>query len=311
MQNVEIARRLEEVADLLEAQRANPFRVQAYRRAAVSIGHLPKPLAEIWREDGEEGLRAVVGIGDRLATSLRILITTGRLPMLNRLRGETDPVALLESVSRASAMPWPNVSITSLRSDSLEDLEAAAHNGRLFDIAGIGKKKLAGIIDTLATRLGRVRVQGQRIKTDEPSVEELLDVDREYRDKAASGELPTIAPRRFNPRRDAWLPILHTHRGERDYTALYSNTARAHELGRTRDWVVLYSDGGLDERQATVITAQRGVLRGRRIVRGREQECEEFYCPDNQSHFDLPTVIGREPRTRQPTPHHPVVSDDL
>jgi len=276
----------------------------------VSIRHLPKPLAEIWREDGEEGLRAVVGIGDRLATSLRILITTGCLPMLNRLRGETDPVALFESVpgiGHALAERLHN----EFEIDSLEDLEAAAHNGRLFDIAGIGKKKLAGIIDTLATRLGRVRVQGQRIKTDEPSVEELLDVDREYRDKAASGELPTIAPRRFNPRRDAWLPILHTHRGERDYTALYSNTARAHELGRTRDCVVLYYDGGLDERQATVITAQRGVLRGRRIVRGREQECEEFYCPDNQSHFDLPTVIGREPRTRQPTPHHPVVSDDL
>lgn len=199
-------------------------------------------------------------------------------------------------------MPWANVSINEFEIDSLEDLEAAAHNGRLFDLAVIGQKKLAGIIDTLATRLGRVRVQGQRIKT-EPSVEELLDVDREYRDKAASGELPTIAPRRFNPRRDAWLPISHTHRGERDYTALYSNTARAHKLGRTRDW--------LDERQATVITAQRGVVRGRRIVRGREQECEEFYCPDNQSHFDLPTVIGREPRTRQPTPHHPVVSDDL
>ena len=310
MQNVEIARRLEEVADLSEAQRANPFRIQAYRRAAVSIRHLPKPLAEIWREDGEEGLRAVVGIGDRLATSLRILITTGRLPMLNRLRGETDPVALFESVpgiGHALAERLHN----EFEIDSLEDLEAAAHNGQLFDIAGIGKKKLADIIDTLATRLGRVRVQGQRIKTDEPSVEELLDVDREYRDKAASGELPTIAPRRFNPRRDAWLPILHTHRGERDYTALYSNTARAHELGRTRDCVVLYYDGGLDERQATVITAQRGVLRGRRIVRGREQECEEFYCPDNQSHFDLPTVIGREPRTRQPTPHHPVVSDDL
>jgi hypothetical protein len=96
MHNIEIARRLEEVADLLEAQRANPFRVQAYRRVAASVQHLPKPLIEIWHEKGEEGLRAVTGAGERLSIALRTLVTTGRLPMLDRLRGEADPVALLE-----------------------------------------------------------------------------------------------------------------------------------------------------------------------------------------------------------------------
>jgi DNA polymerase/3'-5' exonuclease PolX len=98
MQNVEIARRLEEVADVLESQRANPLRVQAYRRLAASVRHLPKPLVEIWREEGEEGLRAVTGVGERLATALRTLVTTARLPVLDRLRSETDPVTLLESV---------------------------------------------------------------------------------------------------------------------------------------------------------------------------------------------------------------------
>jgi DNA polymerase (family X) len=163
--------------------------------------------------------------------------------------------------------------------DSLADLEAAAHDGRLADIGGIGKKKLAGIIDTLSTRLGRVRQSAYMHEQDEASVEELPDVDREYRAKSASGELPRIAPRRFNPIGDAWLPILHTHRGERNYTALYSNTARAHELGRLRDWVVLDYDGGLDERQATVVTSHQGVLAGKRIVRGRGQECQKYYEP--------------------------------
>jgi putative hydrolase len=276
MENTEIARRLEEVADLLKAQRANRFRVQAYRRAAMTIRRLPKAIAEIWREEGEEGLRAVVGVGGRLATSLRILITTGRLPMLERLRGETDPVALLESVpgiGRALAERLHR----DFEIDSLEDLDAAAHDGRLSDIAGIGKKKLAGIMDTLTIRLGRVRLRTLATKADEPPIEELLDVDREYRDKAAANELSTIAPRRFNPSGEAWLPILHTHRGERIYTALYSNTAHAHDLGRTRDWVLLYFDGGLDERQCTIITSQWGKLLGKRIVRGREMECEEFY----------------------------------
>lgn len=276
MENVEIARRLEEVADLLEAQGANPFRVHAYRRAAATVRRLPKPLADLYREEGEDGLRDVVGIGERLAASIRILIATGRLPMLDRLRGETDPVALLESVPGIGRALAERLH-TDLEIDSLEDLEAAAHDGRLENLGGIGKKKLAGIMDSLTARLGRVRLRTQSLKTDEPPVAELLDVDLEYRNKAAAHELHTIAPRRFNPEKEAWLPILHTHRGARNYTALFSNTARAHDAGQTKDWVVLYYDGGLDERQSTVITSARGNLAGKRIVRGREKECEEFY----------------------------------
>src|SRR5690606_33853745 len=111
---------------------------------------------------------------------------------------------------------------------------------------------------------------------DQPSVAELLDVDEEYRRKAAADTLIRIAPRRFNPTAAAWLPILHTTRGERHYTALYSNTARAHELGTTHDWVVIYRDDAKDGRW-TVITSQFSDLKGRRIVRGREAECREFY----------------------------------
>jgi putative hydrolase len=109
-------------------------------------------------------------------------------------------------------------------------------------------------------------------------VEELLSVDREYRTKASRGELKLIAPRRFNPAGEAWLPVLHTTRGDHEYTVLFSNTARAHQFRRTRDWVVLYVDGALHERQFTVITAMRGALQGKRIVRGRELECAQHYA---------------------------------
>jgi hypothetical protein len=114
----------------------------------------------------------------------------------------------------------------------------------------------------------------------EPSVELLLDVDREYREKAESGGLPTIAPRRFNPEGRAWLPVLHTSRDEWHFTALFSNTARAHELKRTLDWVVLYFyDHQHVEKQRTVVTESRGPLAGRRVVRGREAECRAHYHP--------------------------------
>ena len=106
---------------------------------------------------------------------------------------------------------------------------------------------------------------------------ELLAIDAEYRDKAKAGRLPRIAPRRFNPTRAAWLPILHTERGERHYTALYSNTVRAHELGTTHDWVVIYRDDGNGDGQWTIVTARYGPLKTKRIVRGRESECQEYY----------------------------------
>ena len=95
-----------------------------------------------------------------------------------------------------------------------------------------------------------------------------MDVDREYREKAEADELPKIAPRRFNPAGEKWLPILHTERDDRHYTVLFSNTARAHELGKTNDWVVLYFGDGSGEQQVTVVTGTSGPLKGKRVVRG-------------------------------------------
>jgi len=274
--NFRMARRLEEVAQILEAQGANPFRVQAYRHAADTLRHLTRLAEEILRQEGEPGLRKLPGIGERLARSIATLLITGRLPMLDRLRGKSESGALLASV------PGIGKSLAArlhreLGIDTLEQLESAAHDGRLRAITGIGNKRIAGIIDSLSARLGRVRPLRVARKDAEPSVTEILDVDREYRDKAAAGALPTIAPRRFNPNRETWLPILHSKRGDRHYMAMFSNTARAHQMEQTKDWVVIYYDGREGERQCTVITSQRGPLIGERIVRGRESECLEYY----------------------------------
>ncbi len=76
----------------------------------------------------------------------------------------------------------------------------------------------------------------------------------------------------------AWLPVLHVDRDGWSLTALFSNTALAHELGRTRNWVVIYfgREGG-PEHQRTVVTETRGPLEGWRVVRGREAACREHY----------------------------------
>lgn len=276
--NAHVAARLEEAADLLELQEANQFRVQAYRNAAQTIRALQRSVTDVLHEEGLEGLDRLPAIGPALALAISSIVTTGRLPMLDRLRGESDPVTTLGSV--------PGIGRTlarrlhdELEIETLEELEAAAHDGRLARLPGFGEKRVAGIRDALATRLGRRRDRAPaRGQADNgPSVAELLDVDREYLEAARAGRLTRIAPRRFNPEREAWLPVMHAWRGGRHYTALFSNTARAHQLGKTHDWVVLYFDTADGERQHTVVTAPSGSLKGRRVVRGRETECEEYY----------------------------------
>jgi len=92
-----------------------------------------------------------------------------------------------------------------------------------------------------------------------------------------TNELRKIAPKRFNPEGEAWLPIMHAEREGWNFTALFSNTARAHELGTTHDWVVIYYERDGYEDQATVVTAKSGPLKGKRVVRGRETECQRYY----------------------------------
>lgn len=269
--NADVAARLEEVAQLLQQQDANPYRVEAYRRAAETVRGLPRSVADIYQQEGLQGLDSIPTIGPAIARAIRELVLTGKLPMLERLRGEASGASALASVPGIGRILAQRLH-DDLGIETLEELETAAHDGSLAMAGGFGEKRVRGIRDALASRLGRARRPAAAYTDTRPPVAELLDVDREYREKAAAGRLHHIAPRRFNPGREAWLPVLHTQRGERHYTALFSNTAQAHELGRTRDWVVLYYDTPNGEQQSTVVTAQQGVLKGKRVVRGRESD---------------------------------------
>jgi DNA polymerase (family 10) len=302
-ENTDVAGRLDEVGRILAEQGANRFRVRAYHQAATVLRGLKRPVSEIFAAQGLEGLEALPGVGASIARAIRDILRHGKLAMLDRLRGEEDPIALLSSVPGISkALAWQLHDDFNLQ--SLEDLEEAAHDGRLESLNGMGAKRLAGIRDSLAHRLGRARKPVTATSlADEPPVAELLDVDGEYRRAAAEGKLKQIAPKRFNPQREAWLPVLHTTRGKRHYTALFSNTARAHALQKTLDWVVLYYDGRDGERQCTVITSEFGWLEGKRIVRGRERECWIFYegarpSDDKQSQsstFRTRSILYRSP----------------
>lgn len=280
--NERLAQTLEEVAGLLEAQGANPFRVGAYRRGAATVRGLDRPVETILEAEGLDGLERLPGIGGSLAHALEHLVRSGRLPLLERLRGHSSPERILATV--AGIGPGLAARIhEELGIETLSELQAAAYDGRLAQTPGLGEKRVRAVRESLAGRFARRRdgrARSSPAAAEQPApVAELLDIDREYRRKAELDRLPRIAPRRFNPTHQAWLPILHTQRGDRHYTALFSNTARAHEMGTTHDWVVIYRDDD-DHGRWTVITARFGRLRGLRIVRGAERECEAYYLEE-------------------------------
>jgi len=274
--NVAVAACFDQAADLLSQQGANPFRINAYRRGAETVRGLEADLRVLLEQGGIKALVALPGIGSGMAAAIREMAMSGRWTKLERLRGETDPIGILQTIPGIGPRLAGRIH-DELHIDTLEQLEAAAHDGRLADVEGIGDRRVRAIRVSLESSLGR-RIPRSRTALDGPSVGDLLDVDAEYRRRAAAGDLPKIAPRRFNPDGRAWLPVLHTQRGSWHFTALFSNTRKAHDLDRVRDWVVLYFHGDHDrEDQCTVVTEHRGPLAGRRVVRGRERECEAYY----------------------------------
>jgi DNA polymerase (family 10) len=288
VENSALGRVLREAADRLEAQAANPFRVAAYRRGADAVAAWPESLQTIYERQGIAGLEALPHVGKGIAAALAELLGTGHWRLLDQLRDGGEVGAALLAVPGIGPQLARRLH-DELGVDTPEALEAAAHDGRLQQLHGIGPRRTAAIAAAVTTLLDRQRALRQAARRPAggaaasqvaaPPVELLLAIAREYRDLAEADRLPRIAPRRFNPEGKAWLPVWHVRRSGWHFTALFSNTARAHELGRVRDWIVIYcADEGATERQYTVVTETRGALAGRRVVRGRETECRQWYA---------------------------------
>lgn len=274
--NAAIAGKLRQMADVLEQQQADGYRIAAYRRAAATLEDLETPVESLIHDQGLPGLVALPAIGRGIGAAIVEMVTTGRWAQLERLTGALEPERLFQTVPGIGPKLADQIH-DELHIETLEALELAAHDGRLANVPGIGARRAAAIRASLGERLGRRRIKQIRHEP-HPEIGILLDVDREYREKAAADQLRKIAPKRFNPSGEAWLPVLHTRRGDWQFTALYSNTRKAHELGRTRDWVVVYYHRGPEpEAQCTIVTETRGALAGRRVVRGREGETAAHY----------------------------------
>jgi DNA polymerase (family 10) len=149
LDNVEIARVLAEVADVLEIQGAEPFRIRAYRNAVRTIEVQTRPLPRMVADGAP--LTDLPGIGKEMASHIREMVSTGTLALRDRLLAEV-PRSLVELMRLPGVGPkkarrlWDE-----LRIGSVDELEAAAREGRVAALSGFGEKTqsriLAGIED--------------------------------------------------------------------------------------------------------------------------------------------------------------------
>ncbi len=288
--NENIVEQLDQIAQLFELQeQANPFRVQAYRRAAGEVQDMNQSVLDVLEKEGSEGLEKIPNIGSSLAGVIVEIAHTGKSSLLQRLQAEVRPAEVFETVPGIGEELAQRI-VSHLDITTLEELEQAAHDGRLARVPGFGEQRvrsvqvgLAGLLSPAAQRRAHRAQQDETgAAVSEPPIGLLLEIDSKYRKGADEGKLRKIAPKRFNPDNEAWLPILTTDREDWHFTALYSNTKRAHDLDKTDDWVVIYYKENGEEGQVTVVTATQGELEGKRVIRGREGECRRYYQRRNE-----------------------------
>jgi DNA polymerase (family 10) len=153
--NADIAAIFGEIADLLEIEQANPFRIRAYRNAARIVGELGREVRAMV-ERGED-LTELPGIGDDLAGKMREIIETGQCRTLEKLHAELPP-AITELLHLPGLGPkrvrilWHDLDI-----QTAEQLARAARDGRIRGLPGFGAKTEANILQAVEAQLSKVR----------------------------------------------------------------------------------------------------------------------------------------------------------
>lgn len=148
--NQEVARILFQVGSLLETLEGNPYRVRAYRRAALAVLYLPRPLADYFSRDEEAPLP---GVGERMRRRLGELVNSGHLGAHDALLEELgEPLVSLLAVNGVGPKTAVRL-ISELQIASLEDLAAAAQSGRIASLRGFGPKREARIASAVEAHL--------------------------------------------------------------------------------------------------------------------------------------------------------------
>lgn len=153
--NADIAAIFEEIADLLEIQGANPFRIRAYRNAARTLGELSQD-ARLLVAEGDD-LKRLPGIGDDLSAKIREIVATGRCSLLERLRTELPP-AVAELLKIPGLGPKRVKALhRDLEVQTVEQLYRAARDGRIRALPGFGEKTELNILQAVEAHVSQAR----------------------------------------------------------------------------------------------------------------------------------------------------------
>jgi DNA polymerase (family 10) len=159
MENIDVAKIFDEVADLLEIQGANPFRIRAYRTASRTMETLAEPAARIVAAG--DGLEELPGIGADLAGKIRTILNSGDLPLRRQLITKI-PEGLVEIMRIPGLGPKrAKLLYDKLHIRSIAQLEKAAAAGRLQELRGFKEALVAKIVQGIhdyEARGGRCRL---------------------------------------------------------------------------------------------------------------------------------------------------------
>ena len=161
MQNPDIARRFDEVADLLEIEDENPFRVRAYRNAARTVRDFPDAIGDWVRQSRD--LTEIPGIGADLAEKISVLVTTGELPIRTQLLAKV-PAGLLDLL-RIPGLGPKRVKLlySKLKIESTPALAKALDAGTVTKLKGFGPK----MEEKIRAGLGQAHVTERRMLLNE------------------------------------------------------------------------------------------------------------------------------------------------
>ncbi|SDK30640.1 DNA polymerase/3'-5' exonuclease PolX [Microbulbifer yueqingensis] len=242
--NSEIADSFEKLADLLEIEGANPFRVRAYRNAARTVRGYPRSMADLL-SDGED-LTELPDIGDDLAEKIQVLVKTGELPLLQEVEQRT-PEALSELMKIQGLGARKVKSLhDALEINSIEDLEQAAAAGRIRDVSGFGEKSEEKILRRLE------KYSGEEKRTRLIDAEEVARPLVEYL-KEAEGLKDIVVAGSYRRRKETVgdLDILITAKKGSpvmDHFTAYEDVEEVVSRGETRSTVYLRSGMQVDLR---------------------------------------------------------------
>lgn len=251
MNNYAIARVFSRIADLMEITGENPFKARAYRTAAQTMQDLTESL-EVLAERGE--LQSIPGVGEAIAAKTRDIIATGTTKLYEKLK-EQAPESLAELLSlpgfgaKKIHAVWKELGVS-----NLDELEAAAREGRLKGLAGFGPKTEASLVEAIvAHRRRRARTpihealpyaEGLRRSLLDTGVFERVELAgslRRWQDSVGDINFVAIATDR-----DAGLNALATH------------AEAHHEMARSETWVCVQSYRGMRLAIAVVSPSQFG-----------------------------------------------------